>query len=201
MYCIGLTGSIASGKSTVAGYFAGLGIATIHADAIAKRLTTNNQPLLDAIISHFGKSILTTTGELDRRLLRQRVFSNQQERQWLEQLLHPSIRTEIEQEISKSNTPYCLIEIPLLKDRSTYPYLNRILLVKAKHEQQIARFISRDNGSKASALAILAAQPDDNTLHAIADDVLNNTGSFNELQKKVKELHVKYLEYTKITQQ
>ena len=195
MYCIGLTGNIASGKSTVAGYFSKLGVTVINADDIAKKLTASKQPAFHEIISHFGQSVLTTTGELDRRHLRQLIFNNSNERLWLEKLLHPLIRNQIEHEIGKITTPYCLIEIPLLTDRFNYPYLNRVLLVQAEPEQQIARFMSRDKGSREDAIAILATQADKNTQLKLADDILINTDSLAELQAGVVVLHNKYMQH------
>ncbi len=194
MYCVGLTGNIASGKSTVAAYFANLGIDVISADKIAKELTTSAQPAFQGIVNHFGQAILTKTGELDRRYLRQLIFKNPVERIWLEQYLHPMIRKQVEIQALASKSPYCLIEIPLLRDRALYPYLNRVLLVEAETEQQIERLATRDNSSKADALAILATQADAVTLHKLADDILTNSGSLVELQEKVVELHMRYLQ-------
>ena len=196
MYCVGLTGSIASGKSTVAHYFSALNVDVINADEIAKELTSNNQPAFHKIVSHFGQTALTTTGELNRRYLRQLIFGNPQERLWLETLLHPLIRNEIKRKVSKLKTPYCLIEIPLLTDRSKYPYLNRVLLVQAAFEQQIARLITRDISSREDALAILATQSNHDIQLALADDILINTCSLAELQTHVASLHAKYLQYS-----
>jgi dephospho-CoA kinase len=121
------------------------------------------------------------------------IFSQEQERLWLEQLLHPLIRQQIEKRIKTTTSPYCLIEIPLMPARCNYPYLNRVLLVQANTEQQIARFITRDKGSKEDALAILAIQAQAHKLRALADDVLMNTGSLEQLQRKVLALHEEYL--------
>lgn len=194
MYCIGLTGNIASGKSTVASYFATLGIDVISADIIAKQLTAKNQPAFQEITNHFGKTVVTSAGELDRPYLRQLIFKDAAERLWLEKFLHPLIRKQIEAQVQIAKSPYCIIEIPLLRDGSLYPYLNRILLVEAKTDQQIERLISRDNSSRKDSLAILATQADTHTLHKLADDILENTGSLAELQKKVSHLHQGYLE-------
>ena len=194
VYCVGLTGTIASGKSTITDYFEKLGVVIINADDIAKKLTAHTQPAFHRIVSHFGTSVLTTSGELNRRHLRQLIFSDPLERQWLENLLHPLIRQQIEHEISQVEAPYCLIEIPLLTSRSDYPYLNRILVVQANPEQQINRFISRDNSSREAALAILATQSNENKQLELADDLLMNIGSLVDLEKKVNVLHIQYLQ-------
>lgn len=194
MLCIGLTGNIASGKSTVAALFAELGIEVISADAIAKEITAKNQPAFHTIITHFGHEVKTENGELNRRYLRQLIFDNEHERQWLEKLLHPLIRKEIALKIQHVKTPYCIVEIPLLYDKSTYPDLNRVLLIKAESEQQITRVMRRDNCSREEALAILASQPDEKKRRDLADDILVNKGSLPELKEKVLSLHKKYLQ-------
>ncbi len=198
MYCVGLTGNIASGKSTVASYFAALGIDIISADEIAKQLTHKNQPAFQAIVAHFGEAAVATTGELDRRYLRHVIFQHPTERLWLENYLHPLIRKQIEIHVNAVTSPYCIIEIPLLTNRSLYPYLKRVLLVEAEKKQQINRLATRDNSSKKDALAILATQANQQYLHELADDILTNTDSLAELQKQVTLLHEQYLAYALI---
>lgn len=192
-FCVGLTGSIASGKSTIATYFAQLGIDIINADHIAKALVQPGQPALHAIIKHFGATVLTSTGELNRAYLRELITNHPNQRTWLENLLHPLIRKQIQANIPFCTTPYCIIEIPLLTDKSAYPYLNRVLLVRADHELQIARIMTRDNSSREQAQAMLAAtQADEDKRQAIADDTLINTGSIEALQQSVLMLHTRY---------
>lgn len=193
MYCVGLTGNIASGKSTVASQFANLGIDVISADLIAKKLTAIGQPAFKQIVKHFQPTVLTPTGELNRRHLRELIFNSDEDRLWLETLLHPLIREQIQHEISHCHTPYCLIEIPLLTDKSSYPYLNRVLLVLAKHEQQIARLNWRDGSSREQSLAILKTQANETTLRMLADDVLMNDGSLEALQAQIIQLNHQYL--------
>lgn len=194
MYCIGLTGTIASGKSTVAALFQSQGIDVINADDIAKTLVQHDQPALKEIIKHFGASILTQQGELNRRKLRELIVHSTHERVWLENLLHPLIRQQIEKKINLCKSPYCIIEIPLLIDRSAYPYLNRVLLVTADLDQQIARVMTRDNSTKEQALAILATtQSNEDKRRAIADDYLINDGTVDSLRQKVAGLHRYYL--------
>jgi dephospho-CoA kinase len=195
MYCVGLTGNIGSGKSTVASYFESLGIEIISADQVAKDLTRSDQPAFQAILTHFGPSVLQSNGELNRSYLRQLIFTHEPNRRWLEQLLHPMIRQMIKHKVTQVQSPYCIIEIPLLTNKANYPYLNRILLVKSDPKEQIGRFMARDNSTKEDAQAILATQQAHVDIHlAMADDVLMNTGSLNELQKKVVVLHDHYLQ-------
>lgn len=190
MYCVGLTGSVACGKSTVASLFQAKGVDIISADKIAKELVEPNQPAFKAIITYFGQEIRTQDGRLNRRLLRTIITSNADDRIWLENLLHPLIRKKIEQDIQHCTSRYCIIEIPLLTDRSAYSYLNRIILVEADSKTQIERLMMRDNCSKEQAIALLATSlAHDKQRHAIADDYLINNGTIKTLQQQVSKLH------------
>jgi dephospho-CoA kinase len=197
MYCVGVTGNIASGKTTTLGLFQILGAHIISADKIARKLTDINQPALIAIKNHFGESIITSTGHLDRAALRKIIFNNSAERIWLEALLHPLIRNAIQAEIvnlSKFQVPYCLIEIPLLKSKEDYPYLNRVLVLLSDADTQIKRIIKRDCVDKAHAEAILSTQPSIENMIHLADDQLNNNETNEKLLKSIKKLHKKYLQ-------
>jgi dephospho-CoA kinase len=190
MFCIGLTGTIASGKSTVAKQFEALGIDIINADHIARSLVEPGKPAFQDIVKHFGTSILTDNSTLNRAQLRQRIASNPVERAWLEALLHPLIREQIQLDITQCKSPYCVIEIPLLTDKAAYPYLNRVLLVCAPPEKQIKRLIERDHCTRNDALAMLATtKNDDEKRRAIADEVFVNNGSIKALQNKVIAFH------------
>ncbi len=190
-YCVGLMGQLASGKSTAARCFEALGVMVISADQIARALTQKGSPALATIVERCGKDILTDTAELDRARLRTLIFNNKELRLWLEALLHPLIRTHIERDIQAAKTPYCLIEIPLLTDRSNYPYLNRILHIQASPAQQLERVMQRDQCSKTEALHILAVQQ--NHLYPVADDLIVNTSSVEALEQRVQSLHEEYL--------
>lgn len=199
MYCIGLTGSIASGKSTVASLFAKKGIDIINADHIARALVDPDQPALNEIIHHFGTTVLTPDGELNRRHLRELIINDPSARLWLENLLHPLIRKKIQLDIEQCKSPYCIIEIPLLTNKSDYPWLNRILLVLADTEQQITRLMARDHCSREQACAFLSTtRADDEKRKSIANDVFINDGAINKLQKKVDILHAQYVEQSRI---
>ncbi|MFA5960276.1 MAG: dephospho-CoA kinase [Tatlockia sp.] len=197
MYCIGLTGNIASGKSTVSRFFKNKGIHVISADEAARQLTEVDTPLLAAITERFGSGMLSESGALNRSKLRELIFQNPNDRVWLEQLLHPPIRKHIAEKIAHSTSPYTIVEIPLLKERSHYPYLNRVLLVLADSEVQINRIIARDNTSEEQAKAILKTQSEEEKLRQIADDVILNCGSLPDLAKKVEKLHAQYLQFAR----
>lgn len=160
MFTIGLTGNIASGKSTVINLFKSLGANIIIADDIARELTQSGSPALVAIKAHFGPSVITAGNELNRAALRRIIFDNTKERLWLEALLHPLIQKTIAERVADHNsTTYNVIEIPLLKDRNNYPYLDRVLALIANEEVQIARVIARDHCDVVQAKKLLRLNP------------------------------------------
>jgi dephospho-CoA kinase len=194
VYCVALTGGVASGKSTIASLFAVLGVPIINADTLSRELTVKGQSALEKIVAHFGYQILTPEGELNRKALREIIFSNAEERIWLEQLLHPLIRQRIAKQVAACVHDYCIVEIPLLIDKTFYPFINHVLLVTAPLETQISRVMQRDQCSRKHALAILAAQPDLNVRLQNADEVLSNDLSLSELKIQVNKLHQQYLQ-------
>lgn len=193
IFSVGLTGNIASGKSTVAQLFADFGIKIINADKVSKELTIQGSNAYQKILDHFGAEIILDDGELNRRKLRDHIFTDHEERVWLEGLLHPLIRQQLELQISSCSTPYCVVEIPLLIDKKNYPYLNRILLVTAPIEIQIQRVMLRDQCTREQALAIISTQPEINERLKYADDVIVNDSGLNELKIAVTSLHFNYL--------
>jgi dephospho-CoA kinase len=195
VYCIGLTGNIASGKSTVALLFNQLGVPVFNADAVSKKITLKGSAAYNEIVSHFGPGILTTTEEqLDRKKLGAIIFSKPKERIWLENLLHPKIRQELEKEVALCTGPYCVVEIPLLKNKSHYPYINRILVLTSPVSMQVKRIIKRDKCTEEHALAIIATQPSIQERLDSADDSLVNDAGMSELERAVERLHQKYLQ-------
>lgn len=192
VYCIGLTGDIASGKTTAANLFSQLGIEVIHADQISRELTQNPN-ILKKIVNHYGLTILNQDNELNRKELRSIIFANPKERVWLESLLHPLIREEIKRRVAHCITPYCIVEIPLLITKENYPYINRILLMTASLETQIMRVMQRDHCSKKQALAILDAQPDKTLRLKNTDDLIINDLDIEKLSATINKLHHKYL--------
>lgn len=196
-YCIGLTGTIASGKSAAIAYFKSLEIDTFSADDIARQLTQKGMPSLTQIAKHFGQGILTKQGELDRRKLRQQIMQNSTERLWLENLLHPLIRQEIELRVKQCQSPYSVVEIPLLDSRTNYPYINRVLLITAEHQQQINRLMTRDHCTEAEAITLLSHQKNTNKHAEIANDIIFNSGSLMSFHQELSKLHQHYLDAAK----
>jgi dephospho-CoA kinase len=192
MLIVAITGGMGSGKSQVSRLFAKYDIPFIDADAIARQLSSKNNEAYPFICSHFGQSILKKNGEIDRAVLRKIVFSNEQERLWLEQLLHPMILKQLQKETEQISGSYCLVEIPLLAETSRPAWVNRILVVDAPQALRIERIKKRDGLSEETIEAILEAQADREKRLAIADDVIENKGSIQELSEKVAKLHHQY---------
>jgi dephospho-CoA kinase len=194
VYSIGLTGQIASGKSTVAELFSTLGIEIVGADLIAKELTQSSKPAYHLIKEHFGRTILDEKKEINRAQLRKLIFHDTNARIWLENLLHPLIRNRIEQDLTMISSPYCIIEIPLLRDRKNFSFLDRILFIESSQALKTLRVSKRDQCSEKTALTILATQGDINCQNIMPDDTIVNNESIEQLQDEVIRLHQLYLQ-------
>jgi len=191
---IGLTGGIASGKSTVADRFAELGIEVIDADRIARELVKPATPLLERIRKELGEEFIDGEGKLDRRRLREHVFTHPEARARLEAILHPAIRSEMEARARKSTSPYVVLVIPLLVEKELQDLVDRILVVDLPETEQLARVCKRDRVDPEQARRILASQASREQRLAAADDVIDNAGSKDALRRAVDELHLEYLE-------
>ncbi len=190
---IGLTGGIASGKSTVAQRFSELGIPVIDADVSSRCVVARGQPGLKAVVDRFGAGVLTAEGDLDRRALRDLIFADPQSRRDLEAILHPLIRVDMEQRAAAAVGPYLVMAIPLLVEGGSRDRIDRILVVDADEAMQLQRLVARDSVSPEQARAILAAQADRASRLKAADDVLVNSGTVRELREAVDRLHQQYL--------
>lgn len=193
MFVVGLTGGIGSGKSTVAKLFSERGIPIIDADIVAREITLPNKPAFKEIIEHFGKDILLNNA-IDRPKLRRIIFENAKQRRWLEELLHPIIRQQMENQISKISAPYIIAVVPLLLEVEFYYFINRILVVDTPEEVQVQRILERDNMTNEEVEAIIKIQAAREARIAKAHDVIHNDGSLDNLIKQVNSLHEKYLQ-------
>lgn len=193
-YTVALTGGIGSGKSTVANAFADLGIQIIDADIIARQVVAPGQPALAAIASHFGETLIGADGTLQRRLLRERIFANAQEKAWLNALLHPLIQQETQRQFQQATSPYVLWVVPLLVENNLCAKANRVLVVDVTPETQLSRTMQRDNVTRAHAEQILAAQATRDARLAVADDVIDNNGAPEAIKPDVARLHARYLQ-------
>ena len=197
MFVVGLTGGIGSGKTTVAKEFEALGITQVDADIIAREVVEPGQPALNKIKEHFGADILLADGSLNRPLLRQRIFADELERKWLEQLLHPLIREKTVQQLTQADSCYCLLTSPLLLETDQHQLADHILVVDVPEEVQIQRTTSRDNNSDSQVRAIIKAQIDREKRIQQADTVIDNSAPLIELKAKVAELHRYFAELAK----
>jgi dephospho-CoA kinase len=191
---IGLTGGIASGKSTVTQRFAELGVPVIDADVASRTVVEPGTPGLAQVVERFGAGVLAN-GRLDRQALRELIFKDSSLRQALDGILHPLIRAEMEREVAKARAPYVVMAIPLLVEGGTAAKrVDRVLVVDADETLQIKRLQARDGGSEEQARAILSSQASRAARLAAADDVLLNSGSVAELRQAVDRLHTQYLQ-------
>jgi dephospho-CoA kinase len=191
---IALTGGIASGKTTVADLFAALGVPVIDTDVIARDVVEPGQPALGKVVEVFGPEVLGTDGRLDRRRLRERIFTDPDAKRRLEAILHPAIREEMERQSRAANGPYQVLVIPLFTEGRRRDHVDRVLLVDVPEELQIQRLMWRDGVSREHAQASLNAQATRAERHAMADDIVPNTGRPDDLRERVAELHARYLE-------
>jgi dephospho-CoA kinase len=192
---IGLTGGIASGKSTVTQRFAELGIPVIDADVASRTVVEPGKPGLTQVVERFGPQVLDPSGRLDRKALRARIFNDPSSRQALDAILHPLIRADMEREAAEAQGPYLVMAIPLLVEGGTArKRVDRVLVVDVDEALQIQRLQARDGSSEEHARAILASQASRAARLGEADDVLLNTGSVAELRQAVDRLHEQYLQ-------
>lgn len=192
-YIVALTGGIGSGKSTVANAFSALGVPLVDADVIACEVVKPNSPALRAIVQHFGSVMLSADGSLARTVLRTRIFSEPEEKAWLNDLLHPFIQEQTEQQLRAARAPYVLWVVPLLIENNLQQRANRVLVVDVDREVQIMRTLSRDCVSREQVENILAAQVPRQQRLACADDIIDNSGCPEEIMDHVATLHRRYL--------
>jgi dephospho-CoA kinase len=194
MLRIGLTGGIGTGKTTVSDMFGKLGARIIDADVIVHELSSAGMPAYKAIIDMFGPDVVDESGGLLRKVIRQRIFANAQLKAKLEALLHPLVRAEIDRQVAENSRPYCIISIPLLFETGSAYNIDRILVVDAPQEVQIARACGRDNADREAIQKIINLQSDREFRIARADDVICNDADLASLQAQVNSLHEKYMQ-------
>jgi dephospho-CoA kinase len=190
---IGLTGGIASGKSTVSQRFIELGIPVVDADQAAREVVAPGSTGLAEVVRRFGHGVIGIDGSLERAALRELIFRDPSARRDLENILHPLIRADMEKKAKVAIGAYLVMAIPLLVEGGTRAGLDRILVVDVDEAVQLQRVIARDGSSAEQARAILASQASRDARLDIADDVLLNTGSVTDLRQAVDRLHRRYL--------
>ena len=195
MLKIGLTGGIASGKSRVEREFIALGVPVADADALSHELTAKGGEGLNTLVEALGAGILGPDGSLDRRRLRERLFSDTALRRRVESLLHPLILGRLKARLDGFRAPYAIAVIPLLAESpASRALVDRVLVVDCSEELQLSRLMSRDGETESQARAILAAQAPRTARLEAADDILLNEGDEATLRHYVSHLHQFYLE-------
>ena len=194
VFRVGLTGGIASGKSTAAKFFGALGVPILDSDQIARDVVEPGQPPLERLVARFGPSILTPDGHLDRPALRDIVFSDPKARADLEALTHPAIGAALEARSATAGGPYQILVIPLLVEKHLGSHVNRVLVVDCDEALQIRRLRARDGSTPKQAQAILDAQVSRTTRLKAADDVITNDADMSAVSAQVTALHTRYLE-------
>lgn len=197
MLKVGLTGGIASGKSTVAELFSNYGIPIIDADLIARELIEPDQEAFEDIIQTFGDQVLNVDGSLNRPILRQLIFSDAVVKQKLERILHPRIRQKLLEQSQACNTIYCIMAIPLLVEADMTDLVDHVLVIDLEPALQLERLCQRDNISETEAQDSINSQCDRQQRLAISDDIIVNNGSMDSLKQHVEKLHQDYLSLAK----
>ena len=191
---VGLTGGIASGKSTAAKFFGALGVPILDSDQVARDVVEPGQPPLERLVERFGRKILTVDGHLDRPALRDIVFSDPKARADLEALTHPAIGAAMEARSAAAGGPYQILVIPLLVEKNLASHVDRVLVVDCDEELQIRRLRDRDGSTPEQVQAILKAQAPRAARLKAADDVIHNDSDMSAVRDQVAALHARYLD-------
>jgi dephospho-CoA kinase len=191
---VGLTGGVASGKTAVTDRLAGHGVPIIDADAMARAVVAPGTAGLAAVVDAFGAGVLAADGSLDRRALRERVFTDDAARQRLENILHPRIRAAMQSAVAAVTAPYCVLSIPLLAEsRGGYDWLDHVVVVDVDPAVQLARVMRRDGIDETLARRMIAAQASREQRLAVADTVLLNDADLASLHAATDQLHEQLL--------
>ena len=190
---VGITGGIGSGKSEVTRRFEAHGIVVVDADIAARIIVEPGGAALAAIAGHFGNNIILADGSLDRAALRQRVFADEDERRWLEQLTHPLIGEEIRRQLAAADSPYSILSSPLLLETQQKQLADCVVVVDVPEALQLERASRRDGNSQEQIRRIMAAQMRREDRLDLADIVIDNSRPLSELDTVVDELHKEFL--------
>ena len=202
MFVVGLTGGIGSGKSAVSAMFAELGAAVVDTDLIAHQLSAAGSPLLGEIAHALGSQSIKADGTLDRHWLRQRIFTDPAARRALEDILHPKIRAAVAKALAlPTSAPYQIVVVPLLFEAGGYDSLiQRRLVVDCDEVRQIERAMRRSQLSEAEVCSIISTQMPRKQRLTLADDIIKNDGTLEELRRQVQEKHEKYIKACMVSQ-
>ncbi len=198
-YVVGLTGGIGSGKSAVSERFVAYGIKVVDADVASRVVVEPGQPALTAIAEHFGAGMIDADGALDRAALREKVFADDAERDWLQKLLHPLINQWIASELEAAQSPYVILAHPILIETGQTRICDRVLVIDVPETVQIERTMARDANTEEQVRNIMNAQASRADRLAAADDVIENDRGLDVLDAAVARLHERYQELAAAT--
>ena len=190
---VGLTGGIGSGKSVAGDFFIELGIDVIDADHVSKNILDDNESAKKLFLKHFGEKFIDKNNNVDRALLRDEIFKNEDKKETLESIIHPLVREEIFNFIENSNSVYKIIMVPLIYETNSQDFYDKIVVVDCKEENQIIRASKRDNKTKNDIINIMKNQASSNERMSIADEIIKNDSSLDDLKKQVIKVHQKLL--------
>ena len=190
---VGLTGGIGSGKSVAGDFFIELGIDVIDADHVSKNILGDNESAKKLFLEHFGEKFIDKNNNVDRALLRDEIFKNEDKKEVLESIIHPLVREEIFNFIENSNSVYKIIMVPLIYETNSQDFYDKIVVVDCKEENQIIRASKRDNKTKNDIINIMKNQASSDERMSIADEVIKNDSSLDDLKKQVIKVHQKLL--------
>ena len=195
MAIVGLTGGICCGKSTVAGQLAQLGAAVVDLDACARRAVAPGSAALEQMVKKFGPEILDAEGRLDRPKMRRMIFNDDGRRLWLERLLHPQVHKMMTEEVQAlaDKGPYLVLDHPLLHETGAAAEVDSVLWISCPRALRLARAMERDGSDAGIIECIMERQLDDDRQRALADVILDNSGSPAQLERAVRTLHRDYL--------
>ncbi len=190
---VGLTGGIGSGKSVAGDFFIELGIDVIDADHVSKNILDDNESAKKLFLEQFGEKFIDKNNNVDRALLRDEIFKNEDKKEALESIIHPLVREEIFNFIENSNSVYKIIMVPLIYETNSQDFYDKIVVVDCKEENQIIRASKRDNKTKNDIINIMKNQASSDERMSIADEVIKNDSSLDDLKKQVIKVHQKLL--------
>ena len=190
---VGLTGGIGSGKSVAGDFFIELGIDVIDADHVSKNILDDNESAKKLFLEQFGKKFIDKNNNIDRALLRDEIFKNEDKKEALESIIHPIVREEILNFIENSKSVYKIIMVPLIYETNSQDFYDKIIVVDCKEENQIIRASKRDNKTKNDIINIMKNQASSDERMSIADEIIKNDSSLDDLKKQVIKVHQKLL--------
>ncbi|PJE80951.1 Dephospho-CoA kinase [invertebrate metagenome] len=192
-FTVGVTGGIGCGKTVATDYFSGRGITIVDADLASRVVVKSGKPALDAIVQRHGHDILKKNGTLNRRKMRNIIFTSRAEKRWLEELLHPLINQQLRRELGAVRSLYAILVSPLMVETGQIELVDRLLVIDISEEVQLIRTMQRDKMTEVETQRIIDSQTDRKQRLSLADDIVDNSGSITKLHQQLEICHQHYL--------